>query len=238
MNAGAKQRFARVDVADADDHAPVHQVLLDRDAPIAARAPQVVGVEVLAERLGPQILEQRMRGRRRGQHEAAESTRVVEAQRAAFGEVHVDVIVSAPARPARADSASCPTCRDARATCRRRCRTTDICARRSRLPMRAAGERARQLLRRANAGAAREPRRVRSCGRRRRAGGRGAWFRLRAAPASRELTPRARGAKILSLRDATHVGGSFVGVASVYRLYCKATQGRLILGAAGTYKDS
>ena len=54
MDAGAEQRLARVDVADADDDSAVHHVLLDRDAPIAARAPQIVGVELVAERLGAQ----------------------------------------------------------------------------------------------------------------------------------------------------------------------------------------
>ena len=96
MDARAEQRLARVDVADADDDAAVHQVLLDRDAPVAARAPEVVGVELVAERLGAEILEQRMRARRRRQHEAAEAARIVEAQRAAVGEVHVDVIVRGP----------------------------------------------------------------------------------------------------------------------------------------------
>jgi hypothetical protein len=78
MDAGAKQRLARVDVADADDDAAVHQVLLDRHTPIAARAPQIVGVEIVAERLGPQVLEQRMRGGLRGQDEAPEAPRIVE----------------------------------------------------------------------------------------------------------------------------------------------------------------
>src|SRR6185436_18540983 len=93
MNAGAKQRLARIDVADADDDAAVHQVLLDGDAAIAARAPEVVGVELVAERLRPQVLQQRMRARCRRQQEAAEAAWVVEPKSPAAVEVHVDMIV-------------------------------------------------------------------------------------------------------------------------------------------------
>ena len=72
--------------------------------------------------------------------------------------------------------------------------------------------------------------------------GRGAWFLLRAAPASRELTPRRCAApKLLSLRDAAHVAGSVVGVASVDRLYCELSlrpthvlRGRYLQGIRNT----
>src|SRR5579863_5253423 len=84
LQARAEQRFARVDVADPDHEMAVHQELLQRHAPPAADAPQVVRIEGARKGLGREVLQQRMLARiASGVDEAAEAARVVEAQREA-----------------------------------------------------------------------------------------------------------------------------------------------------------
>ena len=61
IDAGAKQCFAGVDIADAGDETAVHQSLLDRDAAVARLAVQPRAVEPGAERLGADVLQQRVR---------------------------------------------------------------------------------------------------------------------------------------------------------------------------------
>src|SRR5579864_4675094 len=89
-----EQRLAGVDVAHADDQLAVHDELLERHAPPAADAPQVVGVEGARERLGGEPGEQRMARRiAGGVDEAAEAARIVEAQRQSRVEHQVEVVV-------------------------------------------------------------------------------------------------------------------------------------------------
>ena len=108
-----------------------------------------------------------MRARRRRQHEAAETARIVEPKRAAAVEVHVDVIVRAGRQRRRqvAQAARHAEMHEQRAGVGAEQQVFGA-------PLEAADarvrERARQpSVRRASAGAARAPRRARSCGRRR-----------------------------------------------------------------------
>src|SRR3989304_1407590 len=63
IDAGAKQRFAGVDIADPGDQMAVHQRLLDRNAAVARLVVQPRAVEPGAERLGTDALQQRVRQR-------------------------------------------------------------------------------------------------------------------------------------------------------------------------------
>ncbi len=93
-DARAKQRLARVDVPHAHHERAVHQQLLDRDFALARDAPEVVRVERIVQRLGRQMRQERVLVRALGGVvQAAESTRIVEAQRYAGVEQHVEVIV-------------------------------------------------------------------------------------------------------------------------------------------------
>ena len=89
---GAKQRLVGVDVANAHDDAVVHQSELDRCFALARGPKQVVGIEIGAERLGPEPSQQWVHGTGRPQH-GAEASRVVIAQHDAIAELKVDVVV-------------------------------------------------------------------------------------------------------------------------------------------------
>jgi hypothetical protein len=59
-----KQRFARVDVADADDAPPIHQELFDRGSMRPGEGMQSLRIERTRKRLDAQVGEQRMRRER------------------------------------------------------------------------------------------------------------------------------------------------------------------------------
>ena len=59
-DARTKQRLARVNVADPDDHVGVHDELLDGDRALARRAIQILAVELRGQRLGTELRKQRM----------------------------------------------------------------------------------------------------------------------------------------------------------------------------------
>src|SRR5262249_1017591 len=94
------QCLARVDVADPDDQAAVHEQLLEGDAPSAADAIEVVRIESPGEGLGRKVRQQRVALRFAARvEEAAEAARVVEAQRDAGLEYQLEMIM----RVARSD---------------------------------------------------------------------------------------------------------------------------------------
>ncbi len=99
MDARGEERLVRIDVADARDHARIHQELLDRHAPPARGAVQVGAREGLVEGLRPQAVEQRVVvGIAHPQHRP-EPARVVQAHDvpAVQHEVHVVVASNGPA---------------------------------------------------------------------------------------------------------------------------------------------
>src|SRR5690349_5382392 len=63
LHACAKQRFARVDVPDADDETRIHDQLLDGHRTAARDPEQIVGIEVVLERLRREAAQQRMQRR-------------------------------------------------------------------------------------------------------------------------------------------------------------------------------
>ena len=117
-NARAEQRFARVDVADADHEPCIHDQLLDGDAAASRDLPEVCRIELVFERLGREAAQQRVRrgivGR---EQQAAEAARIVEAQRVSGIEFDVDVIVRNARRRDRqhAQAARHPEMQDQRA---------------------------------------------------------------------------------------------------------------------------
>ena len=128
MDAGAKQRLVRVDVADAADEVIVHQHDLDRRLATARALEQPVRGELALERLRAEIAQQLVPA---SAHPARHSTRRSGADRAGAArcrlEHQVEVVVRRPARYLPAPRAGCPTCRDARSACRRRSRSADTC---------------------------------------------------------------------------------------------------------------
>ena len=90
----AKQRLVGVDIAHTDDEPIVHQRELDRRAPVARSAIEIVGVERVVERLRSEGSEQRVLAFRGGrpQHRA-EAARIAIAQHDSVRELEIDVIV-------------------------------------------------------------------------------------------------------------------------------------------------
>src|SRR5919109_635464 len=104
-DSGAKQRLARVDVADADDEPAVHQQLLDGHAAPAGRAPEVLRVESRCEGLGRETGEQPVLERIAARvEETPEAARIVEAQREPGAEAQVEMVVSEARRARRHDA--------------------------------------------------------------------------------------------------------------------------------------
>ena len=94
-----EQRFAGVDIADADDQMIVHQRKLDRCAAAARRAPKVVRVAGRVERFGAEPGQEGVRlGRRRQPEHRAEAARVVVTQRHPGIEDDVDMVMQAARR--------------------------------------------------------------------------------------------------------------------------------------------
>ena len=76
----AKQRLADIDVAEARDHALVEQRRLQAGLLVGAGARQHGGIELIAERLGAEPLQQRLLVERvaRDDLHVAEAARIVE----------------------------------------------------------------------------------------------------------------------------------------------------------------
>src|SRR5580658_8968042 len=94
MDTRAKQRLARVDVADTGDEPPVHQYLFYRGPPRARDAPEICSTERFIEWLGRERAQQPMlRGILTRVMQAAETARIVEAQVQRGLEREVELIV-------------------------------------------------------------------------------------------------------------------------------------------------
>jgi len=96
-HAGTEQRLACIDVADAYDRVLIHEEQLDRDLATACARREIFGVELPVERLGPEIREQRVfRGVAGAPVQAAEASRIVEAQALTGVEHQIVVVVQDP----------------------------------------------------------------------------------------------------------------------------------------------
>src|SRR5215471_9750173 len=97
MNSSAEERFVGVNVAHADDEAVIHQRELDRRAPAASGAIEVIGVEFTGERLGSKSSEQPMLALGSGSPQyRAKAPRVAVAQHDPARELKVQMIVCLP----------------------------------------------------------------------------------------------------------------------------------------------
>ena len=98
IDSGEEQRLAGVNVADADDDAGIHDELFHGDAPTVGSLPQILAIELVAERLRAQVFQEPVIAGIVTPVQGAEAPRVPEAQRTPGFEFDVDVIVHARRR--------------------------------------------------------------------------------------------------------------------------------------------
>jgi monoamine oxidase len=95
MDAGREQRFARVDVADADDDGLIHHEHFHRRAAPARTHPEDIAIEVVRQRFRAKTGKQFMRFAARLPKLATETARIGETQDASGIESPIDVVVRA-----------------------------------------------------------------------------------------------------------------------------------------------
>jgi len=94
MNARAKQRFRRIDVADSDDHVRIHDEVLHGTSPARGAFMQVGGREPGIERFGSEGREELMAGRIAGRpNHQPKASRIAQPQDPAGAEVDLDMVV-------------------------------------------------------------------------------------------------------------------------------------------------